>query len=151
MDKSKLEYVYNLLHSEDKKSTIKEINGISDSKLLHVIAGNYNWDNGFEIPYSILNNKDCDLGTVLMIFYDADGYRLLLNKAELNNSNLVQWSNFISKIHDEILKNKLKASTIKFIPPLSKVQIFKLKKSNPNIDPIFLKESDGDFVEIPSM
>ena len=86
-----------------------------------------------------------------MMFYDADGYRILLDKAELNNSNLVQWSNFISKIHDEILKNKLKASTIKFIPPLSKVQIFKLKKSNPNIDPIFLKESDGDFVEIPSM
>jgi hypothetical protein len=151
MDKFKLEYVYNLLYSEDKESTVKEINSISDGKLLHVMAGNYNWDNGFEIPYSILNNDNCDLGTALMMFYDADGYRILEDEDELNNPNLVQWSNFISKIYEKISENKFKSSTIKFMPPLSKVQIFKLKKSKPNIDTIFLEESAGDFVEIPNI
>ena len=33
----------------------------------------------------------CDLGTALMMFYDADGYRVLEDKDELNNPNLVQW------------------------------------------------------------
>ena len=52
MDNSKKEYVCKLLYSENKKDTIDEIKGIIDSELLHIIAGNYNWDNGFfEIPY----------------------------------------------------------------------------------------------------
>ena len=68
MDNFKIEYVHKLLYSENKEEVISEIEGISDSKLLHVIAGNYNWDNGFDIPYSIINNNNCDLGTALMIF-----------------------------------------------------------------------------------
>ena len=58
MYKSKKEYVYKLLYSENKKDTIDEIKSITDSELLHIIAGNYNWDNGFEIPYNIINNKE---------------------------------------------------------------------------------------------
>ena len=93
MEKSKKEYVYELLYSEDKDYTVSEIKGITNSELLHIIAGNYNWDNGFEIPYSIINNENCDLGTALMIFYDADGYRVLERTDELyttinKNSNL---------------------------------------------------------------
>ena len=57
---------------------------------MHIIAANYNWDNGFEIPYNIINNKNCDLGTALMIFYDADGYRVLENKEELKNPNITK-------------------------------------------------------------
>lgn len=57
-----------MLYSEDIKETIDKIEDITDSELLHIIAGNYNWDNGFEIPHSIINNENCDLGTALMIF-----------------------------------------------------------------------------------
>lgn len=90
MDDLKKEYVYKLLYSENKKDTIDDIKSITDSELLHVIAGNYNWDNGFEIPYNIIKNKNCDLGTALMIFYDADGYRVLENKEELKNPNITK-------------------------------------------------------------
>ena len=83
MEKSKKAYVYKLLYSEDKDYTVSEIKGITNSELLHIIAGNYNWDNGFEIPYSIINNENCDLGTALMIFYYADGYRVLERTDEL--------------------------------------------------------------------
>ena len=117
MNNSKKEYVHKLLYSENKQDTIDEIKSITDSKLLHIIAGNYNWDNGFEIPYNIINNKNCDLGTALMIFYDADGYRALENKEELKNPNLKEWASFISEIEEHILKNEFKVNHIKFIPP----------------------------------
>lgn len=149
MDKSKKEYVYKLLYSKNRKDTIDEIKSITDFKLLHIIAGNYNWDNGFEIPYSIINNKNCDLGTALMIFYDADGYRALENKEELKNPNLKEWTNFILKIREKITNNEFKVNHIKFIPPLTKVQIFKLKKNNPSITKVFIEETDGCVVEIP--
>lgn len=149
MDKSKKEYVYKLLYSKNRKDTIDEIKSITDFKLLHIIVGNYNWDNGFEIPYSIINNKNCDLGTALMIFYDADGYRALENKEELKNPNLKEWANFISKIGGKIINNEFKVNHIKFIPPLTKVQIFKLKKNNPSITKVFIEETDGCVVEIP--
>ena len=151
MNNSKKEYVHKLLYSENKKDTIDEIKSITDSELLHIIAGNYNWDNGFEIPYNIINNKNCDLGTALMIFYDADGYRALENKVELKNPNLKEWASFISEIEEHILKNEFKVNHIKFIPPLTKVQIFKLKKNNPNITKVFIEETDGDVVEIPNI
>ncbi|EHN13387.1 DUF4274 domain-containing protein [Clostridium sporogenes] len=151
MDNSKKEYVYELLYSENKEATIEEIKDITDSELLHIIVGNYNWDNGFEIPYSIITNKNCDLGTALMIFYDADGYRVLQDREELKNPNLKEWANFISEIEERILNNKFKVNTIKFIPPLTKVQIFKLKKNNPNISKAFIEESDGDIIEIPNI
>ena len=150
MDNSKKEYVYKLLYSENKKDTIDKIKSIIDSELLHIIAGNYNWDNGFEIPYNIINNKNCDLGTALMIFYDADGYRVLENKEELKNSNLKEWANFISEIEEQLLKNKFKVNHIKFILPLTKAQIFKLKKNNPNITKVFIEKTYGDTVEIPN-
>ena len=149
MDNFKIEYVHKLLYSENKGEVISEIEGISDSKLLHVIAGNYNWDNGFDIPYSITNNNNCDSGTALMIFYNADGYRVLENKDELKNPNLEQWSNFISEIENRILNNKFRYNNIKFIPPLTKIQIFKLKKNNSNIDKVFLEESNGEVIEMP--
>ena len=112
MDNSKKEYIYKLLYSENTKETIDEIKGITDSELLHIIAGNYSWDNGFEIPYSIINNKKCDLGTALMIFYDADGYRVLENREELKNPNLKEWANFILQIEDKILNNQFKVNNI---------------------------------------
>lgn len=149
MDKSKKEYVYKLLYSKNRKDTIDEIKSITDFTLQHIIAGNYNWDNGFEIPYNIINNKNCDLGTALMIFYDADGYRALENKEELKNPNLKEWANFISKIGEKIINNEFKVNHIKFIPPLTKVQIFKLKKNNPSITKVFIEETDGCVVEIP--
>ena len=40
---------------------------------------------------------------------------------------------------------------IKFIPPLTKVQIFKLKKSNPNINKVFIEENNGEMVEIDNV
>lgn len=72
------------------KDTMDDIKDITDFELLHIIAGNYNCGNGFEIPYNIINNSNCDLGTALMIFFDDDGHRILENREELKNLNLKQ-------------------------------------------------------------
>lgn len=83
-------YVYKLLYSQNKKDTMDDIKDITDFELLHIIAGNYNCGNGFEIPYNIINNSNCDLGTALIIFFDDDGHRILENREELKNLNLKQ-------------------------------------------------------------
>lgn len=31
------------------------------------------WDNGFDIPQTVLDNKKCDLSIALLIFYRAGG------------------------------------------------------------------------------
>lgn len=149
MNKTEIEYIHKILYSEQQNQSISEIKLITDSKLLHIIGGNYNWDNGFDIPYSIITNKNCDLGTALMIFYSADGYRILESDAELKTNGLKEWFDFISEVYEMVLNNKFKSNSIKFIPPLTKVQIFKIKKYNPSIEKVFLEESDGETIEIP--
>ena len=149
MSDSNRKYISELLYSDSKKYIINEIEGISDSKLLHIFASNYNWDNGFDIPYSVINNENCDLGTALMIFYRADGYRVLEDRDELKNPNLRQWADFIIEIEKRILNNEFNHNTFKFSPPLTKVQIFKLRKSNSDVDRVFIEESDGYVIEVP--
>ena len=101
-------------------------------------AYNYNWDNGFKIPKKILLKDCCDLSTALMIFYSADGVRYLQNKDE-KNDNLKEWSVFIKDLYDMILENRFIKSDIKFVPPLSKVQVFKLKKDLVKEEYVFLE------------
>ncbi|MDE7097857.1 MAG: DUF4274 domain-containing protein, partial [Ruminococcus sp.] len=55
---------------------------ITDSKLLHMIMANYNWDNGIEIPKTVIANSFCDLGTALMVFSFFGGYEFLLDDEE---------------------------------------------------------------------
>lgn len=42
----------------------------------------YNWDDGFEVPRTILADPDCDLALALEIFYLAGGYEYLENQPE---------------------------------------------------------------------
>lgn len=97
-----------------------------DAEILYSYMYNYNWDNGFEIPQSILDNGKCDLSTALLAFYMADGMVYLFDKAE--NGNLPQWSAFIRKLYDSILEGKYEKGHIGFNIPLSRVQLYKLGK-----------------------
>lgn len=38
---------------------------------LHEIILHYNWDDGIEIPRAVINNKNCDKGTALMVYWLA--------------------------------------------------------------------------------
>ena len=111
------------------------------------IAGNYNWDDGFEIPLAIINNQFCDLGTALMIFYLAEGEAILDLKLDSDVSG--EWEELVSVLYDMILNDRFKYKNISYTPELSKVQLYKIKKKNPNAPSVFLVKTPGDIIEIP--
>lgn len=142
MDKEKEKIIQQMLYEKDAEEVLNELHDINDPEILYVYAYNYNWDNGFEIPRNILLKECCNISTALMIFYSADGFRYLLNKDEKNDS-LKEWSIFIKDLYHMILEKRFIKNDTKFVPPLSKVQIFKLKKDLVNEEYVFL-ESIGN-------
>lgn len=71
----------------------------NNSLFLHYFAANDNWNSGFDVPTIILENEACDFGTGLLMFYFADGYRMLENPDEVSSSTLKEWKDFFCKIH----------------------------------------------------
>ena len=96
MDNTKYKWLQNILYEENIEIIKSEIDKIDNSIALHIFASNYNWDNGFEIPNIIINNTNCDLGTALMLFYSADGYRMLEDEQGFTASNLGKWKEFLT-------------------------------------------------------
>ncbi|MBE1446737.1 DUF4274 domain-containing protein [Paenibacillus sp. OAS669] len=148
MNGEELQKLKELLYSEDNSNIISEIKKMNPLEL-HIFVANYNWNSGFEIPKAILDNGNCDLGTGLLLFYRADGYRVLESKDAVTESSLSDWKKFISNLFDKIVAGDFPNKMISFTPPLTKVQAFKLRKSNSGIPEIFFDKSPGDDVEIP--
>lgn len=127
---------------EEIKKLIYETN---NSVLLHMIAVNYNWDDGFDIPECIIQNKYCDLGTALMIFDFADGYSFLLDNDEITDT---YWKNFTEKLKLEIQNGKFKTQKIKYIPELSRADKLKFKKLYPDLDGVFSEGTAGEDIDL---
>ena len=132
------------------KSTDKLIDFIrqtKDSMVLHTIAFNYNWDDGFDIPRSIVENEFCDFGTALMIFSDADGYSFLI---EGNNSLFSdEQLKFISDLKLKIEKRDFQNSSFLYVLELSRIMLFKIKKNCPDLDTIFINGTEGTRPDVP--
>ena len=64
----------------------------------------YNWDDGFEVPRTILADPDCDLALALEIFYLAGGYEYLEKSAK--RTKLQKWNPFITVLYEDILDNR---------------------------------------------
>lgn len=86
-----------------------------------------NWDDGFEVPRTILADPDCDLALALEIFYLAGGYEYLEKSAR--RTKLQKWNPFITVLYEDILDNRFPKTDASFEIPLSKVQKYKLRKS----------------------
>lgn len=81
-----------------------------------------------------------------MIFYNADGLTYLYEKSE--NTNLPRWSSFIKKLYDSILSGKYQKGEIEFKVPLTKVQLYKLKKVLTEEEDIFIENIEGKCLDI---
>ncbi|AQY50282.1 DUF4274 domain-containing protein [Listeria sp. FSL L7-1582] len=149
LDSEKISCIEAILYSEDLNEATKQVASIGDSEMLYVLAANYNWDNGFSIPRAIITNNNCDMSTGLMMFYLSDGIRLLVDKESVEQSGLDEWSKFITEVYSKLEMDVFKRSSISYYPELTKVQLFKLKKSNPNIPGFFLDGIEGNDIEIP--
>ena len=73
MDENKIVNVKALLYDADTDEVKRIISQTEDQEILYVYAYNYNWDNGFDIPQTVLDNKKCDFSIALLIFYRAGG------------------------------------------------------------------------------
>lgn len=146
MDENKIANVKALLYDDDTDKIKRIISQTEDQEILYVYVYNYNWDNGFDIPQTILDNEKCDLSIALLIFYRADGLSYLEDK--FDNVNLPQWSFFIKRLYDSILAGKYQRGEIEFKVPLSKVQLFKLKKVTTEEENIFTENIEGKCLDI---
>ena len=117
MDENKIVNVKALLYDADTDEVKRIISQTEDQEILYVYAYNYNWDNGFDIPQTVLDNKKCDLSIALLIFYRADGLSYLEDKTD--NANLPQWYSFIKRLYDSILTGEYQSGEIEFKVPLS--------------------------------
>ena len=136
------ELLEQLLYRDEKDEVLNKIKDIEDEKTLFVFSYNYNWENGFQIPSVILENENCTLSVALMLFYNADGLNYLQDKRP--NDNLPEWSNFIELLYKNIVKKKYILGKISFEIPLTRVQLFKLKKILTVEDEIFVNKIIGD-------
>lgn len=139
MDRDTL--INNLLYEDlEDEEVFDLISEIDDSEVLHLIAINYNWDDGVEIPQMILNNNHCELATALTIFELAEGFEYLDDKSTLAYDN--ELKSFVSDLYERIINRKFIQGEIKYAPQLTKVQIYKLKKTI-NEDEIIFIETIG--------
>lgn len=146
MAKLELKLLRKILYEMDYNEAVRYISEIKNSKLLHILAGNYNWNDGFDIPLAIINNKHCDIGTALMIFEYSEGYIMFFDDKWKETLNF--HTKFISNLKLRIETNDFKYKNIKFIPSLTKIEIFKLKKKCPLINKIFIEGTNGENIDI---
>lgn len=146
MDENKISSIKALLYDTDNYELKRTICQTADQEMLYVYAYNYNWDDGFDIPQTVLNNEKCDLSIALLIFYRANGLSYLESKSD--NANLPQWFSFIKRLYDSILTGKYQRGEIEFKVPLSKIQLFKLKKVITEKERIFTENIEGKCLDI---
>lgn len=151
MDNKDISFLEELLYNTDKDDTISQLSNIDNPLILHFFAANYNLNSGFDVPKALLENENCDFGTGLLMFHYADGYRMLENSEEVSNSTLEEWKDFLIKLYNKLINLEFKSQNISFNPELTKIQIFKLRKNNPNIPDILISKSPGDVVDIPKI
>ncbi len=99
---------------------IQEMN----AKHLDILISEYNWDDGFRVPQMVIDNKNCELGTALKTFYLADGYSYLLQ----NNIESSEWFQFVLCLYKRILDESFYKGDLSYSIPLTKTQIYKLKR-----------------------
>ena len=70
--------------------------------------------------------------------------RYLKNKLDVEKSALKLWKRFITGLYDQIIQGRFKRSGIGFMPPLNKVEIYKLKKILKPSEHIFIEAIEGE-------
>ena len=68
------------LYNDNIPQAVKFVKNLNDEASLFTYSCNYNWDNGFEVPQAILQNKNCSLSIALFLFHSADGILYLESK-----------------------------------------------------------------------
>lgn len=99
----------------------------SDAYVLDEFIDEYNWDDGLEIPYCILNHPNCELGTALKIFYLGEGSAMLSEGYQ--NRTLGHWVEFIEYTYKRVSEGNYQSKLIGFNFPLMESAKENIKKA----------------------
>ena len=144
MDNRQIQQIADILYAESNAKAVASLKQLQTEEELFVLLDNFNWDNGFEVPKTVLSHSKCSLSVALLAFYRADGIRYLLEgEAAFENSLSEEWEGFLKDVYTRILRGQFPSGTISFQPEITKVQKFKLKKLKPEIDEVFLDGVSG--------
>lgn len=146
MNQNNISNVKELLYEATNDEVKRVISQTKDQEILYVYAYNYNWDDGFDIPQIILDNEKCDLSIALLMFYRADGLRYLTERPR--NTNSAKWFSFVKNLYNSILAGKYQKGEIEFKVPLTKVQLYKIKKILTEEENIFTENIEGKCLDI---
>lgn len=103
---------------------------------LRALIRDYNWDDGFFLPQTVLNNPACDLALALEIFYLADGYALL--NGSLEDGPLTEWTAFIRSLFENIIKGRYPETGTAFVIPLNRTAKYRFRKQG--VPEVFLTD-----------
>ncbi len=124
------------LYNDSVPQAVKFVESLGDEESLFMYASEYNWDNGFDIPKAILQNKHCSLSVALLVFHSADGVLYLEDKGSAEGTR--SWLSFVKDLYKRILKGDFPKGKMSFEPQLSRVQAYKLKKSLSDKEMVFI-------------
>jgi hypothetical protein len=97
------------------------------ANMLHKMALDYNWDDGFAFPQAIADHPNCDLAVALELFWWADAISVLLGEANEYERN-AEWRSFCNVLTQRLLDGHYVRGSVAFEIPLSKTQIYKYRK-----------------------
>jgi len=112
----------------------------SNPSFLQKYAINYNWDDGMGLPVAVANNKYCDLGTALTLFWLAEGMSFFSSEVERNKYNN-DWADFCDMLIQRLINNFYVIGPVSFKPSINKVTAFKYKKAG--VPSVLYKEVQG--------
>ena len=118
----------------------KDIPASASSSELRQLALDYNWDDGFSLPRLIADHPNCDLAVALELFWLADADTVYLGEARDSPYN-AQWRQFSKDLAERILGGHYSTGMGAFEPPLTRVQIYNLRKKG--LPEIFLSSLSG--------
>lgn len=94
----------------------------------------YNWDDGLEVPFFIMQHKNCELGIALKMFYLSEGLGFF--EEDFYDYFNEDWVAFVEILYNKIINGEFKkGGIIKFKVPLDETTKKNLKdmRNIPNV------------------
>ncbi|UJF25223.1 DUF4274 domain-containing protein [Suttonella sp. R2A3] len=107
MSQQAIDNILNRCPNEKRIALVKALDNPAD---LFTLLCQYNWDDGFELPYAVVTHEQCDLGLALMLFWEEAIVQLYyfnpdkywLNTSASNHEGRLYELNFCKVIVDGI-------------------------------------------------
>ena len=114
---------------QDLNAVESAIGSARTIEFLSALAETYNWDDGVRIPMKIAQHPLCGRGLALKLYWLAEGIALATGEIERNEYNN-DWADLCELLAEGLANNKYQPGDMAFDPGLSKVQVFKLRKTD---------------------